>query len=84
MTDTNREIKEHNTIAHEIYIKIKNKEATLQKSKDSKHKESSPKTTENSAVPVEMKQVAIQKNMAPQEKPITVIKKRKFALNKDK
>jgi hypothetical protein len=31
-----------------------------------------------------MKQVAIQKNMAPQEKAITVIKKRKFALNKDK
>ena len=65
-------------------IKIKNKEATLQKSTDSKPKEASPKSTENSAVPVEMKQVAIQKNMAPQEKPITVIKKRKFALNKEK
>ena len=35
-------------------------------------------------MPVEMKQVAIQKSMAPKEKPITVIKKRKFALNKDK
>ena len=84
LADKNREIKEHNTVAHEIYIKIKNKEATLQKSTDSKPKESSPKSTENSAVPVEMKQVAIQKNMAPQEKPITVIKKRKFALNKEK
>ena len=80
----NREIKEHNVVVHAIYIKIKNKEATLQKPTDSKPKESSPKSTENSAVPLEMKQVAIQKNMAPQEKPITVIKKRKFALNKDK
>ena len=84
ITSKNREIKEHNAVVHEIYIKIKNKEATLQKSTDSKPKESSPKSTENSAVPVEMKQVAIQKNMAPQEKPITVIKKRKFALNKEK
>jgi hypothetical protein len=84
LADKNREIKEHNTVAHEIYIKIKNKEATLQKPTESKPKESSPKSTENSAVPVEMKQVAIQKNTAPQEKPITVIKKRKFALNKDK
>ena len=31
-----------------------------------------------------MKQVAIQQNIASQEKSITVIKKRKFALNKDK
>ncbi|WP_180006234.1 hypothetical protein [Acinetobacter sp. YH12237] len=84
LSDKNREIKEHNTVAHEIFIKIKNKEATLQKSIDLTVKESSPKSTENSAVPVEMKQIAIQKNMAPQEKPITVIKKRKFALNKDK
>ena len=84
ITSKNREIKEHNAVVHEIYIKIKNKEATLQKSTDSKPKEASPKSTENSAVPVEMKQVAIQKNMAPQEKPITVIKKRKFALNKEK
>ena len=84
MADKNREIKEHNTVAHEIYIKIKNKEVTLQKSTDSKPKESSPKTNENSDMPVEMKQVAIQKSMAPKEKPITVIKKRKFALNKDK
>ena len=84
ITSKNRDIKEHNTVAHKIYIKIKNKEATLQKPTESKPKESSPKTTENSAVPVEMKQGAIQKNMAPQEKPITVIKKRKFALNKDK
>ena len=84
LADKNREIKEHNTVAHEIYIKIKNKEATLQKPTDSKPKESSPKTNENSVVPVEMKQVAIQKNMGPKEKPITVIKKRKFALNKDK
>ena len=61
MADKNREIKEHNTVAHEIYIKIKNKEATLQKPTDSKPKESSPKTNENSVVPVEMKQVAIQK-----------------------
>ena len=84
ITRKNREIKEHNAVVHEIFIKIKNKEATLQKPTDSKPKESSPKSTENSAVPLEMKQVAIQKNMAPQEKPITVIKKRKFALNKDK
>ena len=84
ITSKNRDIKEHNAVVHEIYIKIKNKEATLQKSTDSKPKESSPKSTENSAVPVEMKQVAIQKNMAPLEKPITVIKKRKFALNKEK
>jgi hypothetical protein len=80
----NREIKEHNVVVHAIYIKIKNKEATLQKPTDSKPKESSPKSTENSAEPVEMKQVVIQKNIVPQEKPITVIKKRKFALNKDK
>ena len=84
ITSKNRDIKEHNAVVHEIYIKIKNKEATLQKPTDSKPKESSPKSTENSAVPVEMKQVAIQKNMAPLEKPITVIKKRKFALNKEK
>ena len=84
ITSKNRDIKEHIAVVHEIYIKIKNKEATLQKSTDSKPKESSPKSTENSAVPVEMKQVAIQKNMAPLEKPITVIKKRKFALNKEK
>ena len=84
ITSKNRDIKEHNAVVHEIYIKIKNKEATLQKSTDSKPKEASPKSTENSAVPVEMKQVAIQKNMAPLEKPITVIKKRKFALNKEK
>ena len=79
----NKEIKEHNKVVYKIYIKIKKKEATLQKSTGSKPQESNPKPIENSAVPVE-KQVAIQKNMAPQEKAITVIKKRKFALNKDK
>ena len=84
ITRKNREIKEHNAVVHEIYIKIKNKEATLQKPIDSKPKKSSPKFIENSVVPAEMKQVAIHKNMAPQEKPITVIKKRKFALNKEK
>ena len=41
ITSKNREIKEHNTVVHEIYIKIKNKEATLQKSTNSKPKESS-------------------------------------------
>ena len=30
ITSKNREIKEHNAVVHEIYIKIKNKEATLQ------------------------------------------------------
>ena len=84
ITRKNREIKEHNAVVHEIFIKIKNKEATLQKPTDSKPKQSSPKSTEKSAVPVEMKQVAIQQNIASQEKPITVIKKRKFALIKDK
>ena len=79
----NKEIKEHNRVVYKIYIKIKKKEATLQKSTGSKPQESNPKPIENSAAPVE-KQVAIQKNMAPQEKAITVIKKRKFALNKDK
>ena len=80
----NKEIKEHNTVVHKIYIKIKNKEATLQKPTDSKPKESSPKSDEKITLPVKMKQVAIQQNIASQEKSITVIKKRKFALNKDK
>jgi hypothetical protein len=79
----NREIKEHNTVVHKIYIKIKNKEATC-KNQQTRSLKNLVQIYENSAVPVEMKQVAIQKNMAPQEKSITVIKKRKFALNKDK
>ncbi|MDD9322281.1 hypothetical protein M0O54_19620 [Acinetobacter lactucae] len=80
----NKEIKEHNTVVYKIYIKIKKKEATLQKPTGSKPQESSPKPIEKSAVPVKMKQVTIQQNIASQEKPITVIKKRKFALIKDK
>ena len=80
----NKEFKEHNTVVHKIYIKIKNQEATLQKPTDSKPKESSPKSDEKITLPVKMKQVAIQQNIASQEKSITVIKKRKFALNEDK
>ena len=80
----NKEIKEHNMVVHKIYIKIKNKEATLQKLTDSKPKQSSPKSTEKNTVLVEVKQVAIQQNIASQEKPIAVIKKRKFAFIKDK
>ncbi len=56
----------------------------MQKPTDSKPKESSPKSDEKITLPVKMKQVAIQQNIASQEKSITVIKKRKFALNKDK
>src|SRR5690606_7559947 len=77
ITSKNRDIKEHNAVVHEIYIKIKNKEATLQKSTDSKPKESSPKSTENSAVPVDRKSTRLNSSHVKISYAVFCLKKKK-------
>jgi len=80
----NREIKEHNTVVHKIYIKIKNKEATLHKEMVQKIKEPISVATEKETVSVKVKDIPVLQDIAKKEQSVTVIKKRKFALIKDK
>lgn len=75
----NNLIKEHNTAVHNIYINIKNGEAKLIKDVA----EEVPKLKEKTAVSKVEETAPIQEANSNQ-KPITVIKKRKFALVKDK
>lgn len=78
----NSAIKVHNTVVHEIYIKIKNGEAELIKGVVVEAKKDVP-LKEKIAVPKVKETTPIQA-VSHNEKPITVIKKRKFALVKDK
>ena len=80
----NREIKEHNTVVHKIYIKIKNKEATLHKEMVQKIKEPISVATEKETVSVKVKDIPVLQDIAKKEQSVTVIKKRKFVLNKNK
>ena len=80
----NRDIKEHNTVVHEIYIKIKKKEATLDKEMVQKSEKPITVATKKESVSVKVKEIAVQKEVAEKENSITVIKKRKFILNKNK
>ena len=79
----NKLIKEHNAVMHEIYIKIKNEEAELIKDVAVDTKQDVPKVKEKITAPVAEKAEPIQ-SINNNEKSITVIKKRKFALAKDK
>ena len=79
----NKLIKEHNAVMHEIYIKIKNEEAELIKDVAVDTKQDVPKVKEKITAPVAGKAEPIQ-SINNNEKSITVIKKRKFALAKDK
>lgn len=80
----NRDIKEHNMIVHEVYKKIKKKEAILIKpiiapksiEFDAKSKQEPVVPSEKEVMP---KQLVVDKN----EKSVSVIKKRKFTLIKD-
>lgn len=83
ITSKNREIKEHNAVVHEIYIKIKNKEATLHKEMFKKSEDPIPDVTEKKLVTVKVKEIPVEQDTAKKEKSVTVIKKRKFALIKD-
>ena len=84
ITSKNREIKEHNAVVHEIYIKIKNKEATLHKEMVKKSEKPIPVAIEKDAISVKVKDIPVLQDIAKKEKLVTVIKKRKFALIKDK
>ena len=84
ITRKNREIKEHNAVVHEIYIKIKNKEATLHKEMVKKSEKPIPVAIEKDAISVKVKDIPVLQDIAKKEKLVTVIKKRKFALIKDK
>lgn len=78
----NKLIREHNAVVHEIYIKIKNGSAELIKDTvEEVKKEVLPK--EKTAVP-KVEETAPIQAVNSNEKPITVVKKRKFALVKDK
>lgn len=79
----NKLIKEHNAVVHEIYIKIKSGEADLIKEVVAETKKDVPKAKEKIAVP-KVEETAPIQEVNSKEKPITVIKKRKFALVKDK
>ena len=79
----NKLIKEHNAVVHETYIKIKNGEAELIKDVAEEVKQEVPKIKEKIAVLKVEETVPIQA-VNGNEKPIMVIKKRKFVLVKDK
>lgn len=79
----NKVIKEHNAAVQEIHKKIKNGEAELIKEVVVDVKQESPQPREKIAVPVENRIEPIE-SINSNEKPITVIKKRKFALVKEK
>ena len=77
----NKAIKENNSVVQDIYRKINNGKAELIKDIAEKVKQEVPK--EKSAVP-NVEETAPIQTVNSNEKPITVIKKRKFALVKDK
>ncbi len=79
----NNSIKVHNAVVHEIYIKIKNGEAKLIKDVAEEVKQDDLRVKEKSAVP-KIEETAPIQAVNSSAKPITVIKKRKFALVKDK
>ena len=84
ITRKNREIKEHNAVVHEIFIKIKNKEATLHKEMVKNRENPILEVTEKKSISVKVKDIPVQQDLAQKQKSVTVIKKRKFALIKDK
>ena len=77
----NKAIKENNSVVQDIYRKINNGKAELIKDIAEKVKQEVPK--EKIAVP-NVEETAPIQTVNSNEKPITVIKKRKFALVKDK
>lgn len=79
----NELIKEHNTVVHKIYVKIKNGEAKLIKTVIKRVKQDVPPPKEKVAVPKVVKTATTQP-INSDTKPIKVSKKRKFPLVKDK